>query len=213
LWIGGTLIFATLVNWTTNARSLLPVAPAAAILALRPQRRDAPTSESEAADSVPRSASNTAIAAAVTVCAVLALAAAAGDYALARASRVAAETFAARADRAPGTHWHLGHWGFQWYLTRLGFSSVDAAGSVLMPGEQIAIPRNNSNVLPLPEASLRTLDQFSVPVFPFATTMNRSTGAGFYSDVWGPLPFSLGPTPAEDFREDEAMRRMALRTR
>jgi hypothetical protein len=37
LWILGTLAFATMVNWSTNARALLPVGPAAAILLLRPQ--------------------------------------------------------------------------------------------------------------------------------------------------------------------------------
>ena len=31
LWILGTCVFAALLNWTTNGRSILPLVPAAAI--------------------------------------------------------------------------------------------------------------------------------------------------------------------------------------
>jgi hypothetical protein len=32
------------------------------------------------------------------------------------------------------------------------------------------------------------------------TTMNRTCGAGYYSAVWGPLPFAFGPVPAERYQ-------------
>jgi len=31
------------------------------------------------------------------------------------------------------------------------------------------------------------------------TTMNPKLGAGFYSDVFGPLPFVIGSVPTEKF--------------
>jgi hypothetical protein len=48
---------------------------------------------------------------------------------------------------------------------------------------------------------------------PFVTIMNRKIGAGFYSDVWGPLPFALGPAPAEEYHEDVVIQRTVLRAR
>jgi hypothetical protein len=98
-------------------------------------------------------------------------------------------------------------------MEQRGFTPVDASGSVLMPGDRIAVPLNNSNVHKLPESSYRTLARLEFPTAPLITTMTPTTGAGFYSDVWGPLPFAFGPAPAEAYRLDEVTRRMALRTR
>jgi hypothetical protein len=62
------------------------------------------------------------------------------------------------------------------------------------------VPLNNSNVHRLPESSYRTVERIAVPTAPLVTIMNRTTGAGFYSDVWGPLPFALGLAPVEEYR-------------
>jgi hypothetical protein len=56
------------------------------------------------------------------------------------------------------------------------------------------------------------VERVSFPTAPLVTIMIRTTGAGFYSDVWGQLPLALGPAPAEEYRLDEVTRRMALRT-
>jgi hypothetical protein len=212
LWLAGTLVFATVVNWSTNARAMLPLVPAAAMLVLRRPKITSPSTE-ESADERVAPPSRWALATGVTVGAVFAFAAAIADYSLAQSVRSAADAFAQRLDhKHGGFNWFLGHWGFQWYMEQHGFTSVDASGSVLMPGDRIAVPLNNSNVHRLPESSYRTLERIAFPTAPLVTIMNRTTGAGFYSDVWGPLPFALGPAPAEEYRLDEVTRRMALRT-
>jgi hypothetical protein len=42
-------------------------------------------------------------------------------------------------------------------------------------------------------------ESFEVPVCSWLTTMRAECGAGFYSDLWGPLPFVFGPTPPEQY--------------
>jgi hypothetical protein len=34
---------------------------------------------------------------------------------------------------------------------------------------------------------------------PWLSTMQKQMGAGFYSDVWGPLPFAFGFVPPEQY--------------
>jgi 4-amino-4-deoxy-L-arabinose transferase-like glycosyltransferase len=211
LWLAGTLAFATLVNWSTNARAMLPLTPAAAMLVLRRSKNTTPMSADDVDEDV--ASRRWTLATGVWVGAALAFAAAIADYSLAQSVRSAADAFAQRLEQKHGgSNWFLGHWGFQWYMEQHGFTSVDASGSVLMPGDRIAVPLNNSNVHRLPESSYRTVERVSFPTAPLVTIMNRTTGAGFYSDVWGPLPLALGPAPAEEYRLDEVTRRMALRT-
>jgi hypothetical protein len=40
--------------------------------------------------------------------------------------------------------------------------------------------------------------------------MSRVTGAGFYSSLWGPLPFSIGASPAERYLILEVIRETRL---
>jgi tetratricopeptide (TPR) repeat protein len=57
----------------------------------------------------------------------------------------------------------------------------------------LIVPENNYGTFPVPPdkiVSLReTIELFSV--CRWLTTMNRFGGAGFYADIWGPLPFVI----------------------
>ena len=59
------------------------------------------------------------------------------------------------------------------------------------------------------EGGTRVTESFEVPTTSWISTMNLSVGAGFYSSVWGPLPFAFGPVQPETFllfRAEESFR-------
>jgi 4-amino-4-deoxy-L-arabinose transferase-like glycosyltransferase len=182
-WIAGTFVFACFLNWSTNARSFLPLAPAWAILLVREWERR------EGSRPPPgRLVRWLPYAGAVG----LSLIVAAGDYSLANTVRNDAVTLAARyRDRAPAIHF-LGHWGFQYYLESAGGVALDTVHSLVKKDDIIVSPFNNTNLIQLPEAETRLVDLVASPTLPFIATMNNGAAAGFYSDVFGPLPFVFG---------------------
>src|SRR5262249_54055026 len=137
LWIGGTLLFTGAFNWTVNARSVLPLAPAAGILLLRrlEARGEAPWRR---------------LGAVVAGGAVLALVVAAAEPGVAGTARTAALAIRDRVTAEAGATWFEGHWGFQYYMARAGARPLDVRSSRLTPGDRIVVPLNNTNVYPVP---------------------------------------------------------------
>ncbi|MBX7167159.1 MAG: glycosyltransferase family 39 protein [Pirellulales bacterium] len=177
LWVLGTFVFAGFVNWTSNARSLLPLAPALGILlARRLERRSLAT--------LPW--------APWIAAAALALLVTWADYEQAKSARTAATALASRFGRS-GTLWYQGHWGFQYYLDRRGARHTDRHGVTIARGDVLFIPTNNTNVeagLPF-DTTFETLARFDAPVAPAAAAMWMNV-CGFYSSDYGPLPYVLG---------------------
>jgi 4-amino-4-deoxy-L-arabinose transferase-like glycosyltransferase len=199
-WALGTVVFATFFNWTPNARSLLPAAPAFAILLAR--RLSART----AADAPAPPAAGL-----LTVAAVLALLVARADYALAAAQEEAAAAWRDRLKAVSGARWFQGHWGFQYYMERAGFVPLYFPGARLEAGDIVVVPENNTNVRPLPAQAVTLHERVTLPLPRGIATMSRPLGAGFYADVWGPLPFAVGDVPPE--RYDALQVLATLRTR
>jgi 4-amino-4-deoxy-L-arabinose transferase-like glycosyltransferase len=190
IWIVGTFAFASFVNWSINGRSILPMVPAATILLARhfddppdaPARRSAPI-----------------LYALVLAAAVVALGVTWADARLARASRATVATIEKKMRGDSHTLWFQGHWGFQYYMERIGGRPFDVNKISLRSGDRVAIPDNNTNIW-LPAIS--AIDTSEVVTFqsdgpPLLTTMRTELGAGFYSNVFGPLPFSFGHSPRE----------------
>jgi hypothetical protein len=186
LLVWGTFLFAALVNWTVNGRSILPLAPAVAILLVRRLERN------------PARPKLTAIC--LGIGAAMALLVVWADYSFARAVRNVSEQVASKYHPAPGTLWFQGHWGFQYYMQESGWSPVDFKSSPLKPGDLVAVPSNNTNLLPPDPAKSTLLDTFAADGFSAVATMDSAAGAGFYSSVWGPLPFAFGRMPPEIVR-------------
>jgi hypothetical protein len=190
LWIVGTFLFAGFVNWTVNARSILPMTPAVAILLVRrlsegglpvgPLRR-------------------WGIRLSLLAAAVLALAVARGDFLLANAARESARQSYVRGERKPGTLWFGGHWGFQYYLEAFGQDAKPVLNGHLrpQPGDLLANPVNNTNVEAPRSSQVGSVQSLSVEGPRWLTTMSREVGAGFYASVWGPLPFAFARVPPE----------------
>ncbi len=183
LWVVGTFVFATFVNWTVNTRSVLPLMPAAGILIARRLER---VGGSRVAAAIP-----------LAVCCFLSLWITWGDADFANSAREAAKIIHEKTAKQPGTVWFAGHWGFQYYMQQWGARPYDQKNNLAQPGEILIMPDNNSNLF---EVSPDLVSQvIAVPMHRGVITSRESRGAGFYSSVWGPLPFSFGPVPAERY--------------
>jgi hypothetical protein len=225
LWVGGTFFFAGFVNWAVNARSILPMAPAAGILIAR------------RLDTVAGNARDTIMpwrfALPLLPAFLLALWVAWSDYTLANAGRTAAQVLRAYAAKHPDQRLRFAaHWGFQYYMQEYGFGTVDGANNLaFQKGDILAIGANNYRPPYLDRLwqGAQPLAQLDVPAsvaggnWNYAlhrqrdkrthadvqfraleiaqptglATIQPAVGAGFYSHYHGPLPFSFTKVPEE----------------
>jgi hypothetical protein len=190
LWALGTFVFATFVNWTINARSVLPLIPALGILLAR-------RVDSTSADS--RSASRLKLAAPLLLAGIVSFWIAWADADLANSARDAAlyvrDNFGVQADKVS----FGGHWGFQYYMQQFGFNPVDTDTYEPKPGSLIVIPENNTNTFDVERQVIASRKVFQFKMKAGAATMQRPMGAGFYSAIWGPLPYAFGSVAPERY--------------
>lgn len=187
LWVSGPFLYVVFC-WVVNGRSLLPMAPAVGILLARRLEQGSRNGKKIRQKDL-------------WVClaagAVLALLVTCADFRLAIAVRQSAEQTCARYGQGPTKLWFDGHWGFQYYMEKLGAKGVVAWQSRLGEGDFLAIPLNNTNVkLPGPKHTHLS----EVLLFPGPcgmTTASEPMGAGFHTSFFGPLPFAFGRIPPE----------------
>jgi 4-amino-4-deoxy-L-arabinose transferase-like glycosyltransferase len=193
-WVLGTVLFTAWLNWTINARTLLPMAPAVAILAAR------------------RLAAGDRLAARrrwwlipLLPAAGLALLVAWADHGLAGSAREASRQAAAWA--GPRTLWFHGHWGFQYYMERAGARPIDIRRSRLEPGQLVVAPEANTNPVSFLAGSVAPRAVILPAGAPgFIATLDGRVGAGFYAHVFGPVPFYFGPVPPQRYLLLEVLR-------
>jgi hypothetical protein len=197
LWVMGTFVFAAFLNWTINARSLLPLVPAAGILVMRRLDRWQGPAEEEPSrrDLAP-----------LIPAAALALLVAAADFWWANSAREAAERSIKGASdaRPPRALLFLGHWGFQYYMEEGAAEHMGSRRTTWMPGDLLIIPENSYIATRVPDRSFRPLVDLSPNSCVWLTTTRRPgggefAGAGFYSHLIGPLPFAAGRVPREQY--------------
>jgi hypothetical protein len=189
LWVLGTFFFAGFVNWTINGRSILPMAPAVGILLVRAIDRQGETGRQIRAWRVRWP---------LILAAIVALSVCWADYTLAGTAREAAKTIhETYKDRQPVVVWFQGHWGFQYYMEAHNAKALNVENSRPVIGDIIVIPMNNTNLMPLPEDRVFPTMVFKFIPCRWLSTMNALFGAGFYSNIWGPLPFAFGRVPVE----------------
>jgi hypothetical protein len=187
LWGGSTFVFACLVNWIVNGRSLLPLAPAAGILMVRGLEDKSawlrpPTGWRRALPLVPA--------------ALLGLSVAWNDCRLANSIRLAAKQIHQRYAPAEGTLWFEGHWGFQYYMQQLGAKPVEFSRSMFSTGDRLVLPNFGSN-LQVPPPTMTLSRRLAWPSCRFLTTWNATAGAGFYASQPGRLPYAFVGTQLE----------------
>jgi hypothetical protein len=191
LWVVGTFVFVSLLNWTINARSVLPLIPAAAILSMR------------RLETMHRAWTRSLIlpvAGGLMVSGVLSIWVTGADARLANLAREAAQSIRGRTSNEVGTLWYEGHWGFQYYMAQLGALPVDAQDFQIRAGDLVAVPENNLRFAGFPpDMPFQKEAVLELPNPTRAAVLSGQLGAGFYSSYWGPLPFAFGPAPPERY--------------
>lgn len=190
MWVLGTFAFAGFVNWTVNARSVLPLIPAVAILLTRQCERRL---ELETRNGLG------VVALALLASAAVSLWITTADTELANAGRKSA-FLVYQKTQGQGRLWFEGHWGFQYYLEQLGAEPLDLKNPQAEAGDLIAIPFNNVWTTEKPPYVVRSEEEIFLPMHVGASTISWPLGAAFYSSYWGPMPFAIGPEPIEGAR-------------
>jgi hypothetical protein len=183
-WVLGTFLFAAFLNWTVNGRSVLPMIPAVALLLAR------------RLEAAPEPDQSSIIAGAFALSLVLSVWVAAGDAALASSARTAAAGIHHRAAGLMKRILFTGHWGFQYYMQSLGGVPIDSSRLEPTLLDIVVVPRNNTNTdMQLPASGPE--EAVSIKMNTGVTTVGA--GAGFYSSLWGPLPYAFAPVPDEQY--------------
>jgi 4-amino-4-deoxy-L-arabinose transferase-like glycosyltransferase len=192
LWIVGVLAFTVAVNWTVNGRTILPMVPAAGIVVARFMERTSKTSFWWG-----RALMYVSLGFSLTVSFMVTNA----DMSLANSARTAAQTIYEATKTYSGNKWYEGHWGFEHYLGDAGgFRSLDYEKPNLKKGDIVIIPSNNTHTKPLFKHLATVRNIYTFEMTNLFSTMNVGTGAGFYADVAGPLPFALGSLPEKYYQ-------------
>lgn len=189
LWIVGTFVFTGFLNWAINARSVLPLIPAAAILLAR--RVDILRASSlrwrPGMLAIPL-----AVAGAVSIWLTWA------DTEQANSARTAATLIEQKTRNQPGAVWFTGHWGFQYYMESFGARAVVVDDPPQRPGDFLAVA-GNDRLFELRPEFVTSRYAIQIPMRLGITTIQRELGPGFYSSDLGPLPFAIGPVPPERY--------------
>lgn len=191
LWLAGTLVFSGFLNWTVNARSQLATAVPLSILAIR---------QLEAWSSLSWHMQRFLMRTTVILGSCLTAAVGYGDYMLAVNARDSALEFQKTVTDLPEGRkvWFEGHWGFQYYMEKLGYLPLDMDEPAAQPGDLIVLPQNNSGVPGIPEPlNFAYLRYLKVENPSLVAVMDVRFCSGFYSSQWGDLPYMLSlPAPS-----------------
>jgi 4-amino-4-deoxy-L-arabinose transferase-like glycosyltransferase len=190
LWIFGTFIFAAFLNWTVNARTVLPLIPAAGILLARRWEKVQPSAGRYRL---------VKLAVPLALSGFVSLWIATVDFDLANSARTAAYLIAQETAGEKAPVLFEGHWGFQYYMESFGARPIDFLKPNFQPGQILAIPENNTLSFWRPPGSAGPAQVIEVNISRGVTTMKPQMGAGFYSSMWGPLPFAFGEVPPERY--------------
>jgi hypothetical protein len=190
LWVGGIFVFASLLSWSVNGRTVaIMAAPVGILLARRLQQAPRPRKK-PALLLIP-----------ILISALLGTLLNMADYRLAATAKEAADTVARQIPDDGKTTWFFGHWGFQHYMESHGATAIDTATTEMQYGDRVILPENNAN-LQIPDElmkHLRIADELTFPTFSLATTLHMKANAGYYSSVFGPLPFTFQQSPPEKY--------------
>jgi hypothetical protein len=183
LWVAGIFVFASFFNWSTNIRSLLPAAPAVAVV-LASELRGKTRARGQWR---PLALLGMSILAGLLV--------AQGDLAYARSARDAALAVVQEHGSGRQRLWYEGSWGFQYYMDLAGARKINWDHLEVSAGDQMVLPSSNCCLVELPPEVVRPVKEHAFPVHAVASTVTG--GAGFYSHILGVVPYVFGFPPDE----------------
>lgn len=187
-WVIGPFVAAYL-DWSVNARVVLPLIPAAAILMARRLERA----------QQPHRRAVWALVAPLVVSGLLSIWVAWGDMTLANSAREAAQIIHDKTAGQPSRVFFFGHWGFQYYMQSFGAEPMDIKHLKVNPGDFVVQPENNTNVAPIPVELTSSREVIELHDRCWMAVMRTDRAAGFYSSVIGVMPYTLGSVPDERY--------------
>jgi 4-amino-4-deoxy-L-arabinose transferase-like glycosyltransferase len=189
LWVAGTFWFTAYVNWTVNARSILPMVPAIGILLARriESQYENPTRKFKAIVTV-----------GLLACAVVSLWLARADTDAANSARTAAFLVHQKTAGSNGV-WFLGHSGFQYYMQTFGARPYDWTRPQTKPGDFLAIPYSRVWPEDVTSQFRGPRENIELAMHSYASATSAEIGAGFYHSYWSILPYAFGPAPPEKY--------------
>lgn len=191
LWVFGTFFFSSFINWTVNVRTILPMVPAVGILVIRRLNKKI---------ALWNFSKSLLYILPLIPAAVIALSVTWADTSLANCQRLAARIIHAEFSEYPHTIWFQGHWGFQYYMESFGAKALDFKSSVIKQGDIVIIPLNNTNLGLKPfREHVHLVEKKQLMPCSWLETMSTEAGAGFYSSIFGPLPFSFCRIKPEEY--------------
>lgn len=179
LWITGTFFFSSFLNWSVTGRTLLPAAPAVAILAIRQVGQW-------------QSRRILYCLAGAAICTLLITI---SDYRDADCDRVAAHYFQQHYSSAPRRLWFQGHSGFQYYMQKWGAIIYDRNAPQVAPGDLVAGAFSDVQAYRFPDEQITMEERLRLRAFPFLGVSTLGGGASFYSSFGGPLPWIVNNVP------------------
>ena len=93
----------------------------------------------------------------------------------------------------------MGHWGYQWYMEKIGATVFDGHRTAVKAGDWIVMSLNNYGLFAMPRGKVETFDDFAIATDPWISTSNGVAGSGFYFAGNTLLPFIVSPAPPETF--------------
>jgi 4-amino-4-deoxy-L-arabinose transferase-like glycosyltransferase len=191
-WVIGTFIFAGLINWSVSGRNILPIAPAAGIIIAR---------KLELKHTYGKGIGWGGFTLSLAPVLIIAILVTMADYRYANEVRSTVQRISRRHSPKSVNLWFQGHWGFQYYLEQAGGKAIDYKGSGPKAGDIIVNPSFGSNILvDLDETYLDTLEELYTSPLGWLSVLDPFLGAGFYSSVFGPLPYAFGVVKPEIYR-------------
>jgi len=181
-WVFGTFIFYCYLNWTTSARNILPILPAASILVIR--RINFYLKE-------PQTFFRSQFLYPLLPAAFISFLVAYADASWANSQRSAAQTINKKFADHKSDVMFQGHWGFQYYMESLGYKPIDFKKAP--EGSIMIIPTNNTNLKQPNMSTFMQIDKVQ------KQTLSLLSLSGWYSSLRGPLPFAVGMTLPEDY--------------
>jgi len=137
--------------------------------------------------------------------AALGLWVAAADFAFAQVYPEYAAKIAAQLPPA-GTHWTVGHWGWQWYAPAAGLVEYDEQRSTLAAGDYLVVPTTLDQQIVRGDDQQRLVlvDTVMAQATPLTwlRTMSAQPQGGYYdhSISDGSLPWTWSTAPVDTFR-------------
>ncbi len=195
LWMVGVFLFAVFINWSVNGRTIIPIVPAAGIM----------LSQFYKIENDFFQLNNVLLFTSLLFSLAVSLAITHADTAFANSARSAALGVKVLTKNCHGNKWYEGHWGFEHYITRSSdYRILNYNRPRLSRGDTVIIPSTNTNTKHLYKHLALIREVHTFPLYGLFSTMSLSRGAGFYADVYGPLPFAIGTSP-ENYYEYEVI--------